>query len=202
MSNVTNEQSESGRATEISINLFKSDSIERAIKMLEKRKAKLVKQSELFVNKLADVGIRAAEKHTGDYKGYISFTKEKYREMDFDSGDDTIVCLLVARDREKIISRWRYRSEPSGWKEAEVSPLLMAEFGSGWFAEVIFPVEEGSVGQGTFPDQKHAKDEYGWWWNDEEGRHYSYGEYPTHPMFHAAIEMLDQIQSVAKGVFG
>ena len=177
---------------EIGINLFKKNDLEDLISALQGYRNNIKDNTERFLSDLADIGIRAAEKHTGDYAGYIEFSKE------LENGSDGVKCILVAKDRQKIISRWRYRGD---WKEAEVSPLLMAEFGSGWFAEVLFPVEDGSVGQGTFPGQKHAFDENGWSWTDEEGQHHSYGEYPSHPMFQASIEMMRVVDRFAKGAF-
>lgn len=179
-----------GKTLEFSADLFQKGSVERLISELESYRDGLKARSMEFVSRLADIGIRAAERHLGDYAGMVEFTKE----LD----DGNAVCMLIGRDKQKVISRWRYKGD---WKEAEVSPLLMSEFGSGWFAEVIFPVAEGEVGQGTFPGQKHAFDEQGWHWTDGTGYHISYGEQPTHPMFNAWLQMRSQIETVAKNVF-
>ena len=84
-----------------------------------------------------------------------------------------------------------------------LSPILLAEFGSATYAEVLFDVE--GVGQGTFPGQTHAFED-SWWYKewDENGK----GEWkrgrgvtPTHPMYHAKMKMYEQIYNVARKVF-
>lgn len=172
-----------------SFDLLEKGSIDDLIGALEEYKAFIKSQTELFLSRLADAGIRAAEHNCGKYAGMIEFSQE------IENG----VCFLIAKDKQKIISRWRYKGD---WKEVEVSPLLMAEFGSGWFAKVKFPAMTGQVGQGTFPNQKHAFDDKGWSWTDENNvTHHSYGEEPTSPMYQATIEMMKKVEQIAKGVF-
>lgn len=178
-----------------SFDLFKKGSIDDLIGALEEYKAFIRSQTELFLSRLADAGIRAAEHNCGKYAGMIEFSKEIKKD------GLSEVCFLIARDKQKVISRWRYRGAPGGWKEAEVSPLWMAEFGSGWLAKVEFPVMQGVVGQGTFPNQKHAFDEDGWSWTDETGTHHSRGEEPTSPMLKAINQMKEEVGRIAEGVF-
>ena len=177
----------------LNISLTTKGSLNKAIEYLEQYKKELVQKSELFVSRLIDLGIEAGQLNSGQYGNYIVFRKELNLKNDGCEG------LLIATDREKIIRQW-YRGGQI--VSAEISPLLMSEFGSGWLAQVLFPSVDGKVGQGTFPDQIHAFDEDGWWWTTPDGvTHHSKGETPTHPMHNAYIVMYSQIDKVAREVF-
>lgn len=165
-------------------------SIEKAIKELEDYKNSLRAKSELLVSRLIDEGIKVAYQHTGKYGGYVEFKKE------IESGEQCI-GLLIGRDSKPYISTWKYKG---GVKSVEVSGILMSEFGSGWLANVIWDVE--GVGQGTFPEQTHAFDVRGWYWEDEDGtKHHSRGEQPNYPMYFADMTMLSQVDKIAREVF-
>ena len=169
------------------------NSIENVIAELEKRKAESISRNILTA--LLQIGIRVAEENTGKFAGYISFSA--YVEK----GDVGHIGWLVAKDRQQIKSGWWKNGE---WKEVNISPLLMSEFGSGWFAEVpnVWSSLNGIVGQGTFKDgdyvQKHAFDPDGWTWTDESGYHKSYGEHPTYPMLSAWMAMKTAIEETAR----
>lgn len=175
------------------INLKLDDkSIKNAIKELEDYKVSLKSKSERFVSRLIDEGIKVAYQHLGRYEGYVEFTKE------IDNQSTQCVGLLIGKDSKPFISTWKYKG---GEKSVEMSGILMAEFGSGWLANVIWNV--GGVGQGTFPGQTHAFDSQGWWWTDTNGvKHHSRGEEPHYPMYFADMAMLSQIDMIAREVFG
>lgn len=175
----------------IYVSLTTEGSIEKAIKALEEYKSDILEKTEVLVERLMDVGIESGIANSGDYAGMIVFKKEII------AGSDGVEGLLIATDGQKIIREWKYRG---GLKQAEVSPLLMAEFGSGWLAKVLDNVE--GVGQGTFPGQKHAFDSQGWWWETPDGeKHHSYGEAPTYPVHSALFAMMFEVDRIAKGVF-
>lgn len=176
----------------INIKLADKNSLDDAIKYLEKYRDDLLVKTKVFIDRLLDIGIDTAEFNSGEYKGYILFSK------DFKENEEGITGVLMATDRQKI-TRWWYKN--GELVSADISPMLMAEFGSGWFASVLDNVE--GVGQGTFPGQTHAFDEDGWDWVDENGApHHSYGETPTFPMHSASIAMLYEINRIAQEVFG
>lgn len=161
------------------------------IKDLEKYKKDFEEKRIIFLRRLMDVGIEMANKQLGEFSGMVVFEKT----IDDDGG------IIVATDGEKIIRVWYTDKNLTNERSYEVSPLLLAEFGSGWLAEVKGEIE--GVGQGTMPGQTHAFDVNGWWWYDEDGiKHHSYGEKPTHPMYYAVIEMQTQIEAIAREVFG
>ena len=183
--------------SEITVHL-NSESIQDAIAKLEQIKQNVSSRANMMISKLLEIGITTAQQNTGKYAGYIKF------ETMVEESQDGYVGLLIASDAEKIISRWRRGGEII---EAEVSPLLMAEFGSGQYAEVkdLWSELAGVVGQGTFtyPDQirNHAFDPMGWGWYDLDGKwHWSKGEYPTYPMYESWQAMKDALETVITSV--
>lgn len=168
-------------------------SIWKAIHELEDYRNSLAYKTETFVRELLKEGIRVAQENVGGYGKYIQFYKEG-------KGGIRTVGYLIAEDK-KITTTWDYKGEK---RTATVSPLLMAEFGSGKLAEVLFAIS--GVGQGTFPGQTHAFDEGGWnykeWQDDHKGAwHHSVGSAPTHPMYKADMEMIQKVDEIAREVF-
>jgi hypothetical protein len=167
-------------------------SIQNAIKQLRDYQNSLEYKCSLLAQKLADRGIEVARNNTGNFGHYITFEKKVIPEK------NGCTAIIVAKDIAKIISQWK---TADGIKSAEVSPLLMVEFGSGYKAKN--PKNVQGVGQGTFPNQTHAFDDEGWYWVDLDGNlNHSYGIEPKMPMFNASIEIQNDINSVVKEVFG
>jgi hypothetical protein len=165
-------------------------SINETINELNKYRSSLRSKSEQLVNRLLDEGIKVAYQHVGKYTGYVEFTKDV-------QGGTEVVGILTGKDTQPFISTWKVKG---GEKTAEVSGILMSEFGSGWLANVIWNVS--GVGQGTFPGQTHATDPNGWFWEDLNGhKHHSIGETPQYPMYSADMTMLSQIDTIAREVF-
>lgn len=168
-----------------------SNEIADLIEELDDYANNLTVRCQMFVERLADIGIKTAKANVGQYQGLIVFSKE------VEPTETGCKAIMYAYDGQKIISSWKYGG---GIKSVEVSPLLMAEFGSGWKAEVLDNVD--GVGQGTFPDQKHAFDPRGWWWEDEAGeKHHSTGTAPTFPMHSASVAMIFEMQQIAEEIF-
>ena len=171
-----------------------TNSIKDAIKELEHYRDSLRVKNEEFVSRLIDEGIFMAESNVG-YGKYISITKK------VENDGSRTVGFLIAQDTKKIIAEWDYYGTK---KTAELSPLLLAEFGSATLAEVLFDIS--GVGQGTFPGQKHAHEKTWWYkeWKDDHTGEWKQGQgvYPTHPMYMADMEMLDSAERIAREVFG
>lgn len=166
-------------------------SIQNAIKELRQYQSDLNRKCEIFCQKLAKIGIQTAKENTGNFGKYISFT--------YEVKDRTKGCkaVMVATNTGIIHSEWMTKD---GVKYADVSPILMCEFGSGLKAEN--PKGIPGVGTGTFPGQSHAEDPNGWYWMDLGGEwHHSYGVTPKMPMYHASIDMILNIQKIAREVF-
>lgn len=176
--------------------ILKSDLSVSGIKNLQKQlqdyQKSLASKCEEFIRRLAEIGIETAKHNTGNFGHYITFSVKTEPNKDGCKG------LMIATETGKIISQWQTKD---GIKSADVSPLLMVEFGSGWRAEN--PMNVPGVGQGTFPDQSHAFDKDGWYWVDLNGElHHSYGITPKMPMYNAYLAMEMKIIETAKDVFG
>ena len=170
-----------------------SKSINDAIRELEDYKQSLRDKNRIFIERLLDEGISVARDNSGGYGKLISFSKE------IEGGTRTI-GLLIAEDKQKIIAEWDYYGNK---KTAELSPLLLSEFGSATLSEILFNIS--GVGQGTFPGQTHASEPY---WRYKEWKDDNSGEWktgsgvkPTHPMYKADLEMLQKIETIAREVF-
>ena len=177
--------------------VFKSDLSIKGIEQLKKdllnyKNSTLPNLCEQYVTALAQEGISVAKQNVGGFGKYITFSiKTNPRK-------DGCTALLYAIDSEKIISQWKTKD---GMKSAEVSPLLMAEFGSGWGAEN--PMQIPGVGQGTFPGQTHAFNKEGWYWLDEDDNlNYSKGITAKMPMYKASIRIQEIAIKKAKEIFG
>lgn len=180
----------------IKLSLTKKGSFDDAIEALENYKVELREKSETFVSLLIERGIEIAKINTGPYAGMISFQKVLNRT---DEGCDGV---LIATDGKKLVREWYTDKSRKHKRSYEVSPLLLAEFGSGWLADVTWNVP--GVGQGTMPNSYgHAADDDGWWWYDEDGvKHHSIGETPQYPMRTALLEMMFDVDKIGKEVFG
>lgn len=167
-------------------------SVNEAIRQLQQYKQEILKKCEQLASELADSGIEVGKNNTGNFGHYIIFSQK------IEPNNNGCTAIIVATETGQIISQWQ---TSDGIKTADVSPLLMAEFGSGWRAQPHFDDDRG--GQGTFPDQTHAFDSEGWYWRDLEGNlHHSYGITPTMPMYKAYSYMEQNIINKAKEVFG
>ena len=83
--------------------------------------------------------------------------------------------------------------------------LLGVEFGAGiHYNPTPNPnAAELGFGVGTFPGQVHAMEDGWYYWDAEkEEWRYSHGVKATMPMYNAYIQMLQQIKTIAREVFG
>ena len=170
-------------------------SINQLIGDVKRYQESIYPKTEIFMRRLIDEGIRVAEMSKGFYGNYIVFEKE------FEGGDNRCVGFLIGKNASEVISYWNKYGKI---KTAKISPILFAEFGSGLLSEVLFDdVPLSQVGQGTFPNQKHAFDAGGWSYMGLNGEWYhSRGFKPSHPMYKAELALYEQITSIASEVFG
>lgn len=174
------------------LNPLSSISITALQKQLQEYRDSLDKKCERFVRELAESGISVAKVNTGNFGKYLAFTVQSIRTA------DGYKAVLLATNTGIIHSEWRTKD---GVKTADVSPLLMCEFGSGLRAKN--PMNVPGVGTGTFPGGTHGDDPEGWWYMDLDGVwHHSYGMTPKMPMYHASLAIMSNVQRVAKEVFG
>ena len=149
------------------------------------------------LQRLADKGIVAAAMSVGNMGNYITFTKQ----------NDPYSVTIVAKETSLILSEWiRYGITV----HAELSPLLMSEFGAGRHAIIWEGLTEHTntlpdgteIGRGSFPGQTHAFED-SWRYMDVSGNwHTASGIKPTRPLHNAVIEIITQVEATAREVFG
>ena len=177
--------------------VFKSDLSVKGIEQLKKdlldyKNNTLPNLLKQYITALAQEGISVGKQNVGGFGKYITFS------IQTEVSKDGCKALMLASENGKIISTWKSYGEI---KSAEVSPLQMAEFGSGWGAEN--PMQIPDVGQGTFPGQAHAFDKEGWYWTDEDDNlNYSRGITAKMPMYKASIRIQEIAIKKAKEIFG
>lgn len=183
-------------ATTIKFDLSRT-SVERAKRELLAYKKSLLEKCTVFVNRLAEIGISVAEQNVSeDYRPYILFGTE------VDADKTGVRAVMYATNTGLIRSEWRTNNTAGGVATADVSPILMAEFGAGLIAGNDKAKMFG-MGTGTFPGQTHAEDPSGWWYMDMDFEwHHSYGVRATMPMSTAAEAMMDNAVRIAQEVFG
>lgn len=170
--------------------------INKAIQDLQAYENRFHQNIKLATDILADIGISVASHNVnGKYLPYLLFTK-KIENVD-DNGVTEIVCAV---ETGQIYEEW-YIDSAYNTTGYYISPLLMAEFGSG-----IHAVPYKTIGgQGTMPNtlSNGRNAMRGWWrWKDLNGDwHYSTGEKPTAPVYHAYVAMSGQIRNVFREVF-
>lgn len=176
--------------------VFKTDLSVKGIEQLKKdllryKEVELPQKIQRYVEELANEGIIVSKQNVGGFGKYIMFSVQTEIQK------DGCKALLLATETGVITSTWKRYGEIVS---ADVSPLLMAEFGSGSGAEN--PMNVPGVGQGTFPGQTHAFDKEGWYWVEEDGTwKYSKGITAKMPMYKASLRIQDIAIKKAREVF-
>lgn len=169
------------------------DGIDTLKKQLVDYKQSLNDKCQLFVQRLGEEGIMVAQQNVGSFGKYITFSVNITQ-----SDNNGCKGVMLATNTGIITSHWLTED---GEKSADISPLLMVEFGSGLKAKN--PNNIDGVGTGTFPGQTHAHNPNGWWYKDLDGVwQHSYGLTPKMPMYKASIDMHTKINKIAREVFG
>ena len=180
------------RAKSIIFSLSDKKSRDRAIKELEEYRDSLISKNDLFIKRLAEIGVTAAESILAN-NGEGDTSRNARFSMVFNTSEGQVEGLI-------IIS-----SDPHVDKDGrKFYPHLAWEFGAGIFynnGNINPKASEMGMGVGTFPNQKHALDDY-WWYRDNDGEfHISYGTKATMPMFNASKTIIEQIDTIAREVF-
>jgi hypothetical protein len=193
----------------LSASALNANSLQKLADELRDYANSLPMKIEQFLNALADRGIEVARQNEGDFTGYIVYSKE------FETDGSEYMLRMTAKDAQAITNSWYVSSSPNAEIRSETfSPLLMAEFGSGAY-------QVDNYGIGRLPDSMgHGGDEKGWyWWTDDASyrdgeiwmgtskktgryRFWSKGSHPTMPIHNAVMKMIEEIDSIARSVFG
>lgn len=160
----------------------------------------------IFLEKLAQVGISVAVANSGVFSRYIVYSIKQ---------ENNTTVKLVASS-EPIESAWYVSSKSEEQRTEVISPILMAEFGSGHYAIQGTGEAAGLGGQGTLNVYGHAFDPNGWYWWSEEasqdgvlkksknGRflYKSDGLPPAQPLHKAVMACIERVEEIAREVFG
>lgn len=166
--------------------------VQAAIKEIKAYRNDLNRKCEDLCFRLCAEGMPIARAYIGEsgFGRYIRLSSEITPEK---AG---CKAIIIMEDTTKIKSEWQTQE---GVRSAEISPMLMLEFGSGLKAEN--PANIPGVGTGTFSGGKHGN-EPGWYYMDLEGNwHYATGISPKMPMYYTGKELREKITAIAKEVF-
>lgn len=178
-------------AKKISFNLSQK-SIQNAIKEIRAYQNDLNRKCEELCRRLAAEGIVIAKSHIGS----SGFGKYVHLGSEISPQQSGCKAILYMQDTTKIRSEWQTLD---GVRSADISPILMLEFGSGLKAEN--PAGISGAGTGTFPGGKHGN-EPGWYYMDLDGNwHYSTGVSPKMPMYNTGKELAERVVTIAREVF-
>ena len=174
--------------------LSNSKSLDELIKALEEYSNNLTSKLNLFVNKLADIGVNVALMTLA-----TSGMGDTERDADFDIQFEVMGVTVQGH-----IS---VSSEPVITEDGRAFyPHLAWEFGVGNYYNGLRspnPLSEKlGMGPGTFPKQHHVPNPGFWYYKDKNGdKRRSVGTQAIMPMYNATIEMISRIKEVAEEVF-
>lgn len=183
------------RSKRLFVSLTKDGSIDNIIKELNNYKKELVDREKLFCERLADIGVNAAML-TLAFKGHGDSSREASFNVSFTVDGEMVNGVLSVT------------STPNITKDGRVFyPHLAWEFGAGnYFNGMTSPSPDAKklgMGPGTFPEQRHVPDPGYWYYRDRYGDAVrSYGTQASMPMHAAVVEMLKNIETVAREVYG
>lgn len=194
----------------IRINLFNQATIQQAIKDIQDYKKEITNNTKKFCDELSKIGIDIIKVNLGDDAIHIGLIKK------IEISESECKEILILADKHPVTKAWLSIDENHKeiMKTAEISPVLMLEFGSGKDASAAkkhtdtVNVKE-KVGRGTFPsennkpkgNENHAWQDI-WKYKDIHGRwKRTSGITPTMPMYNAYLEMERQIRQIAREIF-
>jgi len=176
----------------IKVDISKQKSIQDAIKELERYRDSLIDKNEVFVRRLAEIGVNSAmmtlaTKGQGDAERSASFNVEFVTTEGVTAGKITITSTPHINQDGRVFY-----------------PHLAWEFGAGNYFNVGAHPKAGELGlgPGTFPDQTHVPEPGFWYYRDENGDPVrSYGTQATMPMYNASKAIIEEIEQIAREVF-
>lgn len=179
----------------ISLSINSISKFNDGLKQISDYQNDIGRKAQAACERLAREGVVACVANSGTaYGSMIQFSVQP-------SGNNTndfSEVYLVGEDLRKIFRTWVVKDGST--KQREISPLLMAEFGSGLKAENPLGVE--GVGTGTHPVGGHGTEPIWFWKEEKDGAwHHSTGLRPTQPMFKSRNQMMVMCATVFREVF-
>lgn len=159
------------------------DSIQKAIRQVEEYKESFLSKNELFVQRLAEIGIPVINERMSAAQGDSDPAHSTYIKVNSSGGISEAVLTVEGKD------------------------LLFIEFGAGRFFNgepgtsphpkgEEFGYTIGSYGKG------HGADDY-WFYRSDTGEIIiSFGTEATMPVYSAGVEIRQRIREIAREVFG
>lgn len=157
---------------------------------LKKYQNDLTTKCKLLAKELAEIGVKVAEARIGESP------LGKYVSIQTDISEEQAGCkaVLIATGEVK---------KSDGY--APFNTLLAIEFGAGiHYNQTPNPnADKFGLGVGTFPGQIHAFEDGWYYWDDkaQEWR-YTHGVKATMPMYHADMEIIQNVVKKTKEIFG
>lgn len=167
-----------------------SKSIFEAAEQLRQYKKDLESKNKEFVRRLAELGKETALSAVSE----SPLGKVVTVTTNIDQTETGCKAVVIATGQTVTSSDGR-----------EFNLLLAIEFGAGirYNKSENPKAADFGMGVGTFPDQKHAFDENGWYYlGDDDKWHHSFGVKATMPMHRASSEIIQNIRNIAMEVFG
>lgn len=177
------------------ISLNNQKSLEKAIKALEEYEKDLNEKVNVFIRRLADIGVNAALM-TLATKGQGDSERDADFSVDFEVSGKKVVGIISLSSEPRVAADGRVYYPHLGW-----------EFGAGnRYNGNVSPHPKAAkfgMGPGTFPGQTHVPTPGFWYYRDENGDAVrSYGTQATMPMYTATLEIIERMNDIAQEVFG
>lgn len=135
----------------------------------------------IFLWRLASLGKKVIDSTYGDGWGDSSRDHKCEFQLDQDGNVSKMKILVSGED------------------------ILFVEFGAGIAlnkGNTHPKAAELGYGVGTYPNQTHAFDPNGWYYRKNGALYHSFGTEATMPVYKASLEIISQMEEIAKEVFG
>ena len=156
------------------------DSVKEARRELSDFKKNITNKTELFLEKLSEIGIDVINTNVAMATGADDKNVTVETEMYTNGAKTTMIMHIRGED------------------------LLFIEYGAGIYFNRgnQHPwAHEHGYGVGTYPGQKHALDPNGWYYRVGGQLHHSLGTEATMPVYKAYKTMVERAEEIAKEVF-
>jgi hypothetical protein len=183
----------------INISISKKGSIERAIKELEAYKTRLNDKCNLFVERLALIGIPVIhEKYMQAETEDFDFDRSHYAYIKIQSFGDHHKAILTVEGKSLYFVEFGAGIHFNGHPNDSPNPSVEWDVPGGTLTHI--GGQEHGFTIGSYGYHQGLK-EYWFYYDDKGGSQMSKGTRASMPMFSAEMEIISQIEKIAKEVF-